>query len=41
MTWDPYLDLQSGVLRNRLCITDAREQADAVRALLDRLVHRS
>ena len=24
MTWDPYLDLQSGRLRNRLGITDAR-----------------
>ena len=24
MTWDPYLDLQSGLLRNRLGITDAR-----------------
>ena len=26
MTWDPYLDLQSGLLRNRLGITDARQQ---------------
>ena len=25
MTWDPYLDLQSGVLRNRLGITDAKQ----------------
>ena len=25
MTWDPYLDLQSGLLRNRLGITNARE----------------
>ena len=25
MTWDPYLDLQSGLLRNRLGITDAGE----------------
>jgi cell filamentation protein, protein adenylyltransferase len=25
MTWDPYLDLQSGLLRNRMGITDARE----------------
>jgi cell filamentation protein len=25
MTWDAYLDLQSGVLRNRLGITDAKE----------------
>jgi len=25
MTWDPYLDLQTGLLRNRLGITDARE----------------
>jgi len=24
VTWDPYLDLQSGLLRNRLGITDAR-----------------
>src|SRR3954454_3029045 len=24
MTWDPYLDLQSGVLRNRLAITDPK-----------------
>ena len=27
MTWDPYLDLQSGLLRNRLGITDARRAA--------------
>jgi len=26
VTWDPYLDLQSGLLRNRLGITDARQQ---------------
>jgi cell filamentation protein, protein adenylyltransferase len=25
MTWDPYLDLQSGVLRNRLGITNAKQ----------------
>ena len=25
MTWDPYLDLQSGLLHNRLGITDAGE----------------
>ena len=24
MTWDPYLDLESGVLRNRLGITNAK-----------------
>ena len=29
MSWDPYLDLQSGVLRNRLGITDAGELARA------------
>lgn len=29
MSWDPYLDLQSGVLRNRLSITDAAELAHA------------
>src|SRR4029079_17662671 len=28
VTWDPYLDLQSGLLRNRLGITDARQQRD-------------
>ncbi|MBW0092439.1 Fic family protein [Pseudonocardia sp. KRD-184] len=27
MTWDPYLDLDSGVLRNRLAITDRSELA--------------
>jgi cell filamentation protein len=27
VTWDPYLDLQSGLLRNRLGITDANELA--------------
>jgi cell filamentation protein len=25
MTWDPYLDLQSGVLRNRLGVTDIKQ----------------
>lgn len=29
MSWDPYLDLRSGVLRNRLGITDAAELARA------------
>lgn len=29
MTWDPYLDLRTGVLRNRLGITDAAEFAQA------------
>jgi cell filamentation protein len=29
VSWDPYLDLQSGVLRNRLGITDAAELAHA------------
>lgn len=29
MTWDPYLDLSSGVLRNRLGIADADELATA------------
>lgn len=29
MSWDPYLDLQAGVLRNRLGITDAGELAQA------------
>lgn len=29
MSWDPYLDLRSGVLRNRLGITDAAELAGA------------
>jgi cell filamentation protein len=29
VSWDPYLDLQSGVLRNRLGITDAAELARA------------
>ncbi|QYN41158.1 Fic family protein (plasmid) [Pseudonocardia sp. DSM 110487] len=29
MSWDPYLDLQSGVLRNRLGITDKAELAQA------------
>jgi hypothetical protein len=29
VSWDPYLDLQSGVLRNRLGITDKAELAQA------------
>lgn len=29
MSWDPYLDLQTGVLRNRLGITDKAELAQA------------
>lgn len=29
MSWDPYLDLQSGVLRNRLALTDPAELARA------------
>lgn len=29
MTWDPYLDLDTGVLRNRLGITDPAELAQA------------
>ncbi len=29
MSWDPYLDLQTGVLRNRLGITDPDELARA------------
>jgi cell filamentation protein len=33
MTWDPYLDLQSGLLRNRLGITDARELRHVVAEL--------
>ena len=29
MSWDPYLDLQTGVLRNRLGIADKAELARA------------
>ena len=33
MTWDPYLDLRSGVLRNRLGITDAKQLRQVEAAL--------